>query len=98
MFRFAAAARADLRAILDHVARGNPPAAARLLARFERQAGLLAGNPGIGRPRGDLRPGLRSSAVGSYLLFYRATRDGIEIVRILHGRRDIDAAFREDET
>jgi toxin ParE1/3/4 len=95
-FRFAAAARDDLAAILAHIAADNPPAAARMRARFEQRVRLLAGAPAIGRPRGDLRPALRSSAVGNYLLFYRATSDGIEIARVLHGMRDIEAIFRDE--
>jgi plasmid stabilization system protein ParE len=30
------------------------------------------------------------------LIFYRPTKDGIEIVRILHGARDIAAEFFRD--
>jgi toxin ParE1/3/4 len=34
--------------------------------------------------------------VGNYLIFYRPISDGIEIVRVLHGARDIPTtAFHE---
>jgi plasmid stabilization system protein ParE len=33
--------------------------------------------------------------VGNFLIFYRAAADGIEIVRVLDGRRDIQRAFDE---
>jgi toxin ParE1/3/4 len=59
------------------------------LERSER----LADMPGTCRLRGDLGPGLRSVAVGSYLIIYRPIEGGIEIVRVLHGRRDIGALF-----
>ena len=49
--------------------------------------------PGIGRARPELRPDLRSFAVGRYVIFYRATREGIEVVRVIHGMRDIDRIF-----
>jgi toxin ParE1/3/4 len=97
-FRFTATARTDLQGILAYIAADSPTAATRMLARFERQARILADNPGIGRPREDLRPALRSFAVGSYLLFYRAVADGIEIVRVLHGRRDIGAVFADESS
>jgi toxin ParE1/3/4 len=32
-------------------------------------------------------------AVGDYLIIYRPIEGGIEIVRVLHGRRDINALF-----
>jgi toxin ParE1/3/4 len=38
-------------------------------------------------------PALRSLSVGNYLIFYRPLADGIEIVRVLHGARDIDSLF-----
>lgn len=39
--------------------------------------------------RTPLLPGIRSFAVGSYVLFYRQRNDGIELVRALSGYRDI---------
>jgi toxin ParE1/3/4 len=36
---------------------------------------------------------LRSVSVGNYLIFYRPVEGGIEIVPVLHGRRDIAALF-----
>jgi toxin ParE1/3/4 len=38
-------------------------------------------------------PALRSLAVGNYLIFYLPVEDGIEVVRVLPGMRDIDAIF-----
>lgn len=38
-----------------------------------------------------LQRGLRSFPVGSYLVFYVPASDGIEIVRVMSGRQDIDA-------
>jgi toxin ParE1/3/4 len=43
----------------------------------------------MGRERPDLRAGLRSFTVGSYLIIYRPLADGIEVVRVLHGARDL---------
>ncbi|WP_008538835.1 type II toxin-antitoxin system RelE/ParE family toxin [Bradyrhizobium sp. CCGE-LA001] len=35
--------------------------------------------------------GLRSFPVGNYVIFYIPLPDGVEIVRVMHGRLDIDA-------
>jgi toxin ParE1/3/4 len=51
--------------------------------------------PPSGRRREDLLPGLRSVAVRPNAVFYRLADDRIEIVRVLDGRRDIDAIFSE---
>lgn len=45
----------------------------------------------MGRLRGELATGLRSFPVGRYVIFYRALSNGIEIVRVLHGARDLSA-------
>ena len=48
---------------------------------------LLAEWPMMGRPRDDLRRGLRSHPVGDYLIFYRVRRREVIIQRVLHARR-----------
>ena len=49
---------------------------------------FLADNPLMGCVHPELRPGLRSFPHGDYLIFYRPLRDGVSIVRVLHGSRD----------
>jgi toxin ParE1/3/4 len=34
---------------------------------------------------------LRSFPVGSYIIFYLPLSDGVEVVRVMNGRQDIDA-------
>ena len=46
--------------------------------------------------RDDLSPGLRSIPHGNYLIFYRLMNNGIEIVRVLHGSRDLPSQFDEN--
>jgi toxin ParE1/3/4 len=91
--RFSRRAERDLNLIGDHIRQHNPAAAERWVELVESKCRSLAGQPGLGRLRRDLRKGLRSLAVGNYIVFYRPIEGGIEIVRVLHGRRDIDALF-----
>ncbi len=61
-------------------------------ACFER----IAGTDGtIGHPRDELRDGLRSFPVKSWVLYftYRAD-DEVVLLRVLHGRRDVETEFR----
>jgi toxin ParE1/3/4 len=87
-------AQADIDEIWDHIARDNIPNADRFVDRIERRFALLADNPGLGAPRDDLRPGLRRFAHARYLIYYRAIRGGIEVVRVVHGARGQGALFR----
>ena len=56
-----------------------------LLLRFE----WLTQNRPLWRPRDDIQPGLFSCAEHSHVIFFRASREGLEIVRVLHGRMDV---------
>ena len=49
--------------------------------------------PTMGKAEFDLAPSLRSFPVGNYLLFYREVADGIQLVRALHGARDIASDY-----
>ena len=90
---FTRAAREDLIAIWTHIAEDNPQAADRVLDRLEEAASRLADTPQIGPARDDIRPGLRYLVSGSYLLLCRIRDGGIEIVRAIHGRRDLKGLF-----
>jgi len=74
----------------------------RFLSAVEAAIRRLAEMPGLGTARpftnpflGELRmwpvPGFRK-----YLVFYRATDDVLEVVRVLHGARDVAALLEED--
>ncbi len=47
----------------------------------------------MGRARDDLRPGLRSFPVAQYVILYVIQDEDVEIVRVFHGRQDIDRHF-----
>jgi toxin ParE1/3/4 len=64
-----------------------------MVTAFERQLAMLAAMPGSGRKEPKLAPNLRSFPVGNYLLFYRPIADGIALVRVLHGARDITPEY-----
>jgi toxin ParE1/3/4 len=87
------AAKADAGEIWAYIAEDNPDAADRLLDRFDKLFRVLASQPQIGKSVEELVPNLRFVPIGNYLIFYRPTEDRIEIVRILHGARDITAKF-----
>jgi toxin ParE1/3/4 len=45
----------------------------------------------MGRRRDELAPGLQSFPLGRYVIFYRALPAATEIVRVLHGARDVES-------
>lgn len=66
----------------------NPDAATRLTDRLEAECWQLARHPALGQLRPDLVTGIRFLPVGNYLIFYRESTEGIQVIRILHGARD----------
>lgn len=90
---FSRQAREELIAIWSYIAKDDEAAADRVLDRLEEAAERLAANPQMGAARDDIRPGLRHLVSGSYLLLYRVEEDGVEIVRAVHGRRDLYGLF-----
>ena len=79
----------DLLEIWTHIARHRLDAADRLAERFDEVFHLLAASPHIGRAVEWLLPGLRRFPVGEYLVFFKPDEDGVRIVRVIHGARDI---------
>ncbi|MEI9965021.1 MAG: type II toxin-antitoxin system RelE/ParE family toxin [Caulobacteraceae bacterium] len=71
----------------------NPPAADRLIERLLERSRSLLDQPQKAPLRDDLSPGLRALPVGDHIVFYVERDEGIRIVRILHGRRDVRGQF-----
>jgi toxin ParE1/3/4 len=84
-------AEIDVTSIWNYIAVDNVKAADALIDRIERTFDMLAEQPFAGRARGDLLPKLRSFPVGSYVIFYFPIPDGVEVVRVMSGRQDVDA-------
>jgi toxin ParE1/3/4 len=82
-------AERDLEDIWLYIAQDNPRAADKLLDRIETQCQLLASHPQLGRARDDIAQGLRHHPLSNYLILYRTVPQGVEIVRVAHGARNI---------
>jgi toxin ParE1/3/4 len=88
-------ALADLREQRDYIAQDSVTAAERFLSAAEEAFERLAEMPGTGVVRAVRNPRLGRirqwpiSGFERYLIFYRETAAGIEVVRVLHGARDI---------
>jgi toxin ParE1/3/4 len=82
-------AECDLDEIWWYIAQDNPCNADSFLDRIQERFISLADFPQQGTGRDELKTGLRSQPLGNYLIFYFPLNDGIEVVRVLHGARDI---------
>jgi toxin ParE1/3/4 len=82
-------AEEDLIDIWSYIAQDNPQAADDLLDEIDTKASKLASSPYLGAARPDIAPELRHSLVGRYLILYRVITDGIQVVRVVHGARNL---------
>ena len=63
----------------------------------------ITGMPGIGERWPSTNPRLadmrvwRIEGFENHLIFYRATVDGIDIIRVLHGARDIESLLEAEQ-
>ena len=90
-------ALSDLAEIWDFIADDSEARADDFLATIDARFRTLSQYPAMGRSRGELMEGIRSVPVGRYVIFYLPFTDGVEIVRVLHGARDIENIFHEDD-
>jgi toxin ParE1/3/4 len=57
--------------------------------KIEEKCKLIATTPQFGEARPEYGDEIRSSTVGRYVIFYRPIENGIEVLRVIAGDRDI---------
>jgi toxin ParE1/3/4 len=90
--RLAPQARAELSSIWNYIVKegGNVAAADGVIDAITERFYLLSQYPRMGRSRDDLRSGLRSFAVGHYVIVYTIEDEEVEILHVFHGSQDIE--------
>ncbi|HTR25155.1 MAG TPA: type II toxin-antitoxin system RelE/ParE family toxin [Terriglobales bacterium] len=87
----------DLFEIWDYIAQDNPAAADRVREAVFRACDLLAESPLAGHIRADLTPlPVRFWSVRpyvKYLIVYDPEKKPLQIIRILHGARDLPSVL-----
>jgi toxin ParE1/3/4 len=88
--RYSRLARKDLLDIWRYIESRNSEAIAdRVCDRINETCRLLAQHPRLGRARPEVAEGARSLVIERWLAFYRLVPDGVQVVRIVDGARDL---------
>ena len=82
-------AQIDLRNIADYIARDNPERAVSFVEELLAAMEVIRERPESFRLRVEWRPDLRSTVHHGYQIIFRFSVATVEIVRVMHGSRDI---------
>jgi toxin ParE1/3/4 len=85
----------DLNQICDFIAQSNVKAASQLFDSIRQKCKLVADFPSMGKTYAWITPNLRGFIINDYIVFYYPQKNGIEIVRVVDGRRDLKALLEE---
>ncbi|MEO9340489.1 type II toxin-antitoxin system RelE/ParE family toxin [Mesorhizobium sp. SB112] len=83
----------DLIDIWCSIAPDSPAAADRVLDHISERILQLADFPESGPARPEIAEDARALSVANYLVLYRIFDERIEIIRVVHGARDVEALF-----
>jgi toxin ParE1/3/4 len=86
---FTPAAERDLDDIWLGIALDDLPNADRMIDKIRQRSQQLLIFPESGRVRLDIVSHARSLNVGNYLILYQVAGNHVEIIRIVHGARDM---------
>jgi toxin ParE1/3/4 len=98
-FTFLQSAEQDVEEIVDYISHDSAQAAATFRVALQHVCEMLVDIPEAGSTRTFRNPemkGVRMLLVrkfNNYLIFYRSAPEGLEIVRIVHGARDLPSLF-----
>jgi toxin ParE1/3/4 len=86
----------DLNDINNYFAEYNIDAGEQFLDEFSKKCRYLTQFPLMGRSYSEIRSYLRGLPIKNHIIFYRTINNGIEIMRIIRGDRDLEAIFEKD--
>ncbi len=102
--KYSSLAESDLAAYAEYLQRSSVEAAVRFLEAFDETIDFLKRSPEAGGRCALTNPLLAGTRVWrikgfeNHLIFYRLHPNEIEVVRILHGSRDLELIFGESES
>ena len=96
MVKWSVPARNDFKQIHDYIAKDSKYYARKVIQEIVAKTEALTELPEIGRTVPEIRDqNIRELIVYSYRLIYEISEFGVEILAIIHGRRDFKSAWDE---
>ena len=89
-------AEADLEGIGDKIAERNAARAVTYVRELRERCLRIAEFPHAGPPRPQWGEDIRIAIHGKYVIVYRVRDETVEVLRVVHGARDLDALFADE--
>jgi toxin ParE1/3/4 len=89
-------AEADLEGIGDRIAERNAIRAVSYVREVRERCHRIGDFPHAGPPRPQWGEGVRIALHGRYVIVYRVRDETVQILRVVHGARNLDALFEEE--
>ena len=86
----------DLSEISDYFLEQSIDAGDRFVEGFGKKCQHLAEFPYLGRSYDRFAPGLRGIPLMDYIIFYQIVGEGIEILRVISGYRNLQTIFNQN--
>ncbi len=87
----------DLNEIADYFLPRNLEAGEKLFREFNKKCQNLANFPSMGRSYAHIKPSLRGLPLDGYVILYQVLDDGVEILGVVSGNRDLESLFTDEE-
>ena len=87
----------DLSQIAEYFSQNNLEAGEKFFQEFNRKCQQLVSFPNSGKSYPEIRADLRGLLLEGYIIFYIVLDDGIEILRIVSGRRNLPSIFDDSQ-
>lgn len=89
-------AQADLEGIGDRIAGRNPARAVSYIRELRERCLRIGEFPHGGPPRPQWGEDIRIAVHGKYLIVYRVRDEIVQVLRVVHGARDLGALFETE--
>lgn len=87
----------DLDEISDYFLSRSIKAGEQFVNAFEQKCRNLVKFPNMGRSYAEIEASLRGVPLDGYIILYRVIEDGVEIVRVVSGYRNLESLFSESD-
>lgn len=94
-YRISPSASQDLNEISNYFFEHSITAGERFFQEFSRKCQHLTQFPYLGKSYGHLLTDLRGLTLDGYIILYRVTKQEVEILRIVYGRKNLEELFKD---